>query len=116
LVCLSHEARHAICLKATSKLDAYKNRPDRMAGIIFVRAGTLSCFNQDTIIQPDNQVPIPHPTLATQHASGDFEILGAMHDGFPMDLAKAVRNSKTMSPREQKRILGILDRLGKLGT
>jgi hypothetical protein len=76
-----------------------------MAGIVFVRAGTLSCFNRDTIIQPDNPVPIPHPNLVTQHANGDFEILGAMHDGFPEDLARAVRASITMAPREQRRIL-----------
>jgi hypothetical protein len=79
-----------------------------MAGVVLVRAGTLSCFNRDTIIQPDNQVAIPHPKLVTQHANGDFEILGAMHDGFPADLAKAVRASITMEPREQRRILGIL--------
>jgi hypothetical protein len=107
-VCLDHVGGHAFCLKATSQLEAYENRPDRLKGVIFVRAGTVACFNRDTIIQPDNQFAIPHPTLATQEASGEFEILGAMHDGFREDLAKAVRASITMSPREQQRILGIL--------
>jgi hypothetical protein len=81
---------------------------DRLAGVVFIPAGTLSCFSRDTIVQPDNQVAIPHLTLATQYTSGDFEILGAMYDGFSADLAKAVRASVTMAPREQKRILEIL--------
>jgi hypothetical protein len=73
-----------------------------------VPAGTLSCFNRDTIIQPDNPVPIMHPTLSTQQASGEFEIIGSMYEGFVNDLAKAVRASVTLSPQQQRRTLGMI--------
>jgi len=107
-VCVAHVSRHAFCLKATSQTEAYENRPDRRVGIVFVPAGTLPFFNRDTIIQPDNQLAIPYFTLTTQHASGEFAILGAMYDGFAGSLAKAVRASHTMSPQQKARLLGIL--------
>lgn len=100
--------RFAVCLKATSKLDGYKDRPERMAGVVLVPAGTHSFFPLETIIQPDNQVPIPYLTLATQHATGEFEILGAMYGGFVADLVKAVKASHTMSPERQRSILSLL--------
>ncbi len=111
-VCLCHktlQARHfAICLKATSQLDSYRNNPQRMPGVVFYRAGLIPFFEKDTIVDPDNPFPIPHFDLIKQHLSGGLKILGALPEDFPEVLAKAVRASVTMSPREQRRILEIL--------
>lgn len=107
-VCVAHVERYVICLKATSRLDAYKDRPEMMAGVVLVPAGTHHFFNRDTIIQPDNQIPIPYFTLTTQAANGEFEILGPMYDGFVDDLVNAATNSHTMPPRERERLLKIL--------
>lgn len=72
------------------------------------KAGVLPFFEKDTVIQPDNQFPIPHFELAKQAASRDFEVLGPMPSDFPALLAAAVRASVTMSPREKQRILEVL--------
>jgi hypothetical protein len=84
-----------------------------MAGAVLVPAGTHSFFPLDTIIQPDNQVPIPHFTLTTQHATSELEILGTMYDGFAGDLVKAVNASHTMSPERQRSILSLLSLPGQ---
>jgi len=111
-VCLEHrnleKRAFAICLKATSQIEAYINNPRRMAGVVFYRAGAVPFFEKDTIIQPDNQFPIPHYDLIRQHASGDAKILGVLPGDFPSNLASAVRASVTITPREQRRILEIL--------
>jgi len=113
-VCLQHctlENRlFAFCIKATSKTTAYANNPKRLAGVVFYRAGVISFFEKDTVIEPDNQFPIPHYDLIRQHsnASGDVRLLGALPSDFPAALAKAVRDSVTMPPSKKKRLLLIL--------
>jgi hypothetical protein len=112
-VCLEHRSldgkEYAFCLKATSKVGAYTNNPGMMAGAVFYPAGTLQFFKKDTVIQPDNQFPIPHLDLIRQHRAEKVRILGSMPDSFPGDLIAAVEASRTMTPREQKRIIECLN-------
>lgn len=104
------QGRHfAICLKATSQLDAYKNNPRRIPGVVLYRAGIIPLFEKDTIIDPEKQFPIAHYELIKQHASGDFGVLGVLPGDFPEALAKAVRASITMSPNQKARILELLN-------
>ena len=107
-VCVAHFNGHAICLKATSKLDLYKSNSARMAGVVFLPAGSVSCFPADTVIQPDNQVPIPHPVIVTQHKQGTFAVVATLPAAFESQLAAAVNASETLEPREQKRLAQLL--------
>lgn len=85
------------------------NNPARMAGVVFYAAGSASCFDVDTVIQPDNQVPILHTNLAKQKAMGSLEFLGALPAGFLEQLRLAIRQSVTLTPRLQGRLLAMLE-------
>lgn len=103
-VSLAHVNKHAICLKATSQVQVYKNNPAKMAGAVFYPAGTVACFPTDTVIQPDNQVPISHSMIVAQRKAGVFAIAGTLPTTFRSQLITAVKASDTMEPREQKRL------------
>jgi hypothetical protein len=111
-VCLGHKrldgSDFAICLKATSKLEAYKNNSPRMGGVVFYNAQEISFFEKDTIIQPDNQFPIPHSNLAKQFADKSLVVLGMMPSGFAESLVRAIEKSITMSPIKKRRLLEML--------
>lgn len=97
-----------ICIKATSQIEAYRNNPKKMAGVVFYQAGSISFFEKDTIIQPDNYFAMLHSTLAKQRAVGDLTVLGAMPDGFRDALIEAVVASETMTPKAQTAFINIL--------
>jgi hypothetical protein len=107
-VCLMHRDGMAICLKATSKVESYKNNPKKMIGAVFYAAGSLPCFDKDTVIEPDNYIAVLHSTLAKQHATRELKILGVMPDDFVDVLIKATLASETMTPRQQRALIGIL--------
>jgi hypothetical protein len=84
------------------------NNATRLAGVVMYKAGELPFFEKDTVVQPDNQFPIPHFELIRQAVSHDAEVLGVLPSNFPEMLVNAVRASVTMSPREKQRILEML--------
>lgn len=104
---LSNEI-YAICLKATSKVDPYKNNPQRMKGVVLYQPGEVTCFNKSTIVEPGNLIPIPHRDLIRQNRLGKAAVIGALPDGFAALLIAAVQASVTLSPREKQRLLEIL--------
>jgi hypothetical protein len=111
-VCLAH-AKHersdvVITLKATSKLEAYRNNPARLAGVVVYPAGAIPFFEKDTLIQPDNPILHHHSNLAKQYAAGDLAILGMMPDGFVEELARAIKDSITMSAVRKRNLLAML--------
>ena len=108
-MCICHRAGVAFCVKATSQVQSYLNNPGRMSGAVFIPAGTVDFFPKDTVIQPDNQIPIPHSQIDTQRLTGEFRVEGALPSGFRDDFVRAVKASVTMTPREQKRLLAILE-------
>jgi len=79
-----------------------------MAGVVFYPAGSNPCFDRDTVIQPDNQLAIPHARLARQESTGDFALLGEMPDDFKDRLIEASRASVTMDGRQRKRLWIVL--------
>jgi len=99
---------HAICIKATSQVTVYKNNPDKMCGCVYYRAGLVPCFPVDTVIQPDNQIPIAHKALVDAHFDGALECFDSP-PGFEELLRMAVADSMTMSKRLKQRLLDILD-------
>jgi hypothetical protein len=98
----------ALCVKATSKVEAYLNNPKKMQGAVFYKGGVLPCFPKDTIIQPENLLPIPHLELIRNNAQGKAAVVGVMPPDFMSELLKAVHDSVTMSPKLKKRILSLL--------
>lgn len=110
-VVLGHRKGHAICLKATSQVDIYLNNKDQMSGCVFYQAGKVKCFKNDTAIQPDNQIPISHGHLKAAQAKAELQIMGILPTDFEEKLRKAIQNSVTISGREKKRILEMLDAL-----
>jgi hypothetical protein len=107
-VSLAHVNRHVICLKATSQVEVYKNNQAKMAGAVFYPAGTVACFPTDTVIQPDNQVPISHVMIVAQHKAGIFAVLETLPTTFLNQLIAVVRASDTMEPRKKRRLAELL--------
>lgn len=84
------------------------NNPEKLKGAVLYRAGAVSFFEKDTVIQPDTIYPIKYYDLRRQHLSGLVAILGMMPEGFPAELARAARESITMSRRDKQRIAELL--------
>ncbi|MGH9431599.1 MAG: hypothetical protein ACRD3T_08655 [Terriglobia bacterium] len=106
---MGHRGDHAICIKATSKVDIYLNNEERMAGCVFYRAGSLNCFPKDTAIQPDNLIPIPHGQLKVCHAKAELEILQRLPSDIEERLRSSIQASSTMSGVQKKIVRGLLD-------
>jgi hypothetical protein len=107
-VVLGHRNGFAICLKATSNVELYKNNPEKLAGCVFYKSGEIPLFNQDTAIQPDNQVPIPHAHIAAMHEKKALKVLGNLPADFVSKLTLAIENSTTLDDRKKERLLEIL--------
>jgi hypothetical protein len=80
-----------------------------MVGCVFYKSGEVKYFNQDTAIQPGNQVPISHDQLSAAHYNSELEIMEILPPDFEQKLRKAIQQSVTISGRERKRILNIID-------
>lgn len=106
-VVLCHRAGNAICIKATSKVTVYKNNPNMMRGCICYAAGTFGCFPLETVVQPDNQVPIPHSDIAKAHNAGQLEVHPTLPK-FEQELRRAIGASATLDERRRERILAML--------
>jgi len=106
-VVLAHAGGCAICIKATTKTSLYKNNPSQMAGCIHFQAGEVLCFPEETIIQPDNQIPIEHSHIRDSHIRDQVQIHTLPSD-FPAKLREAVRKSETLTGRERKRIESLI--------
>jgi hypothetical protein len=107
-VVLGHKAGHAICIKATSRMDFYRNNPEKLAGCVLYGAGEVSQFGEETVIQPDNQFPIPHAELQDLYDKGGLDLLGTLSMDFEAKLKTAIENSTTLNERELARLLSFL--------
>jgi hypothetical protein len=106
-VVLTHQAGHAICIKATSQTFKYEHDKQQMVGCVFYPAKELPCFPVNTAIQPDNQIPITHTLIENQYRRGELKIWQLPVD-FPERLREAIQNSIDLNGRERKRLLAIL--------
>ncbi len=106
MVVIGHSENHAICLKATSKVDFYKN--SQFKDVVFYSAGEYSFFEKDTAIQPNNQFAISHENLENYHKNGSFKILDQLPSTFKSSLIVAIGNSHTMNSKKSKRLMSLL--------
>ena len=109
-VVIGHEKEFAICIKATSQIEVFKNNPSKMVGSVSFKANECECFDKDTLVEPDNQIPIRHDAITKADRDSTLTILGELPKDFGAKLIEAVENSETMSEMEQKRLLKILRR------
>lgn len=79
-----------------------------MAGVVLYPAGSISFFEKDTIVQPDNLVALLHSKLATQKLIKDLIILGTMPQDFKQRLLEAAIASETMTPKARRAFIRII--------
>jgi hypothetical protein len=99
---------HAICIKATSKVDIYKNNPEMMLGCVYYQAREVSFFGTETVIQPDNPFPILHSHIADCESNGSLQILGNLPRDFQERLRTAIENSSTLSKQRKRNLLKLI--------
>jgi hypothetical protein len=103
-VVIAHENGNAICVKATSKVERYKNNPYLMAGCAFFPVGEIPCFPKETALQPDNRFEIPHSLIEREHANGKVTIAATSVDCRERLIA-SVTKSNQLNRRERQTIL-----------
>lgn len=103
LVVLFHDGGFAVCAKATSKVERYRDNPERVAGVAFIPANEVSCFTRETAIQVDNLFPVPHASL---HPSC---IVGCVPAARQLEIVEAVRTSIVLPEGRKRRILRALE-------
>jgi hypothetical protein len=106
-VVLAHAHGYAICIKTTTKVSLYKNNPSKMIGCIYFNAGEVPCFPEETIVQPDNQIPIEHSHILDSHIRGQVQV-HILPAEFPAKLREAVKKSETLTGRQRKRIEALI--------
>jgi hypothetical protein len=106
-VVLCHKNSHAICIKATSKTALFDNNPSKRSGCVSFAAGQVPCFPVRTVVEPDNQIPIPHHLIRSAQMRGTLEV-SELPATFRSDLTTAIENSATLTKRERLRILTML--------
>lgn len=103
-VVICHRGINAICIKATSKVEVYKNNPVMMKGCVHYQAGVLDCFPLETIVQPDNQIPIPHADILRCSMNGTLEVHPPLPN-FEVEFRRAINASDTLDDRRRERLL-----------
>lgn len=98
-----HGSSTAVCAKATSQLDFYKNNREARRGCVEVPPGTIDCFDRHTIIQLDNLFPVPWNVIT----SGS--VVGRLPEGTHEAVVSAVQASVRISEERRRGLLGKLD-------
>jgi len=109
-VVIAHEKNYVVCLKATSRVELFINNPEKMIGAVFLKQGETACFGKDTVVEPDNQIPIPYEKVVEAERMNQLERLGQLPDDFGERLTTAVNKSETLYEMQQKRLLRLLGR------
>jgi hypothetical protein len=105
LVVIGHQAGHAICVKATSKTEPYKNNAGMMESCVFYGADDEPCFEKETVVQPDNQVPLSYDKLDEWYRKGTLEVLGELPtEEFEERLLQAA-DGERINERKKQRIV-----------
>jgi hypothetical protein len=106
-VLICHRGVNAICIKATSKVEIYKNNPNMMKSCIYYAAGEVKCFPLETVVQPDNQFPISHADLGKAFMERTLEIHPPLPN-FEHELRRVIRESDTLDDRRRERLLAAI--------
>ena len=107
-VVLCHEKHdgvmYCVCIKATSKTDAYDNNPEKMQGAVCYEA-RQTCFAGRTVVEPDNPLPISHQDIVRHNRSRAFAVIGRLPADFHERLTAAIKASVTISPTWKSNLL-----------
>jgi len=106
-VVLCHAGGNAICVKTTTQVDYYIGNPSKLVGCVYLKLGTVPQFDQDTVVEPDNQFPISHLAIQAAHADPRFRMFSLPSD-FREKLCDAVLKSETLKWQPQKRLKTML--------
>jgi hypothetical protein len=107
---IAHEKEFLICIKATSRVELFKNNASKMVGCVLFKEGECGCFEKETVVEPDNQIPLRYDGVDKAYRDSTLEVLGDLPDDFAARLTKAINCSETMNEMEQKRLLKLLRR------
>ena len=107
-VVLSHGDKHAICIKATAKVEKYQLDQKQKAGCVCYKANEVPCFVQETAIQPHNVVPISYEHIVREDRNGRYENKGTLPPDFHVKLVGAIRASIVMSPKRKRFVLELI--------
>jgi hypothetical protein len=115
-VIISHIARHAYALKATSRIETFGQDPQRLQEVVIYEPGECPLFSKRTIIDPRNQFPISHGVLMQYHRKSSYEHFGVLPADFKQKLIHAVHASRVIEPNRKQRLLAQLDLMPKAQT
>lgn len=107
-VVIGHLSGYLIAIKPTSKMERYDADARVAAGAVIYEKGDTTCFDQRTAIEPDNQIPISHSSLAAHDRNGSLEILGVLPSDFREKLLQAIDKSITMEKNKKERIKKVI--------
>jgi hypothetical protein len=79
-----------------------------MGGAVVCEEGTTRFFSEKTIIDPGSLIQIWHSHLHAQAQRDHYRIAGQMPEDFHVKLLRAVRESFTLEPKTQKKILDLI--------
>jgi hypothetical protein len=108
-VIISHVAKHAYALKATSRTEAFGQDPGRLKEVVVYEPGECPLFSKRTIIDPRNQFPISHGALIQHHRKSSYEHFGVLPADFKQKLIHAIEISRVIEPNRKQRLLTQLD-------
>ena len=106
----SNQQTYCWCIKTTSQVKRFQADPDLLNGCVFYKAGELAFFDQDTIIDPANFMPLLHDTLQREATKGRYCVEGKMPDDFHQKIVAAMRSSTTLEPKKK---LALLEAIGE---
>jgi hypothetical protein len=103
-VVVCHEQQCLICLKATTRVESYKNDKERLAGCVYYKAHE-TVFSYETVIQPENHFAIRYSDIRTHERNGEFRVLGRLPSDFEPKIILAIENSLTISRSLRKKLI-----------
>jgi hypothetical protein len=110
-VALGHSPdAHLYCLKTTSQLDWYKNRPETLSGVVVFKANALACFPEETVIQLNNAFPFPYSLIQQSQRERTFALKDILPAEFARKFKRAFDNSIVLDGDERERIEAALAR------
>jgi len=100
---------HAFCVKATSKLQRYHADEDFRRGCVHYPAGSVDCFELETVIDLAKAFAIPHDILRRYAMDGVLEILLVLGGNIRPEIERAIRLCKTSTQGMRDKLLAVLE-------
>ena len=105
-----HPEANLYCLKTTSQLEWYQNRPETMPGVVLYKANSLACFPEETVIQLNNAFQFPYTAIVQSQLERTFELKEVLPANFAKKFRHAFNNSILLDGDERELIEAALAR------